>query len=125
MTTYSNLTMYNHTYIFIIVNDCNEKRVERRERERERGKIWVIDQSHDRDLDQGRDRCLEIIIESLRRMPEAAVVAKSHLRIIRRPHRPEDVDLGRDRGKRSPVAPLTKGLDAQDRDRVRDRRRIR
>lgn len=109
MTTYSNLTMYNHTYIFIIVNDCNEKRVERRERERERGKIWVIDQSHDRDLDQGRDRCLEIIIESRRRMPEAAVVAKSHLPIIRRPHRPEDVDLGRDRGKRSPVAPLIKG----------------
>jgi len=122
--TYSNLTMYNHTYIFIIVNDCNENR-DARETKRERGKIWVIDQSHDRDLDQGRDRCLEIIIESRRRMPEAPVVAKSHLRIIRRPHRPEDVDLGRDRGKRSPVAPLIKGLDAQDRDRVRDRRRIR
>ena len=82
---------------------------ESRERQRQKGKIWVIDQSHDRDLDQGRDRCLEITIESHRRMPEAAVVAKSHPRIIRRPHRPEDVDLGRDRGKRFPVAPLIKG----------------
>lgn len=92
---------------------------------RERGKIWVIDQSHDRDLDQGRDLCLEIIIESRRRMPEAAIVAKSHPRIIRRPHRPEDVDLGRGRGKRFRVAQLIKGLDAQDRDRAQDRRRIR
>lgn len=85
------------------------QRKERRERQRERGKIWVIDQSHDRDLDQGRDRCLEITIESRRRMPEVAVVAKSHPRIIHRRHRPEDVDPGRDREKRFPVAPLIKG----------------